>query len=312
MINGNFKFFEPSKALFKDGASVVASSGTTSEDNIIDGDKTTRWESIGSDDVTAETITITFSEEKEISRLLLLNHNFSDYTITPVTSGTIQDYLDFDIEDGSSAAINDDGGIIPFKNVTSLLSSVETQSISETDYSLNSSYYEFMPILASGLVITITKAQERIDDVPDQEKYLYRVIPTSEVNTNNGTFAGYPLLLNARDSNINTRRSINGRGNIKKMQPALTASVSFQSGNQQDDADIVQHLRDRAESFLFWPNGGNLTVNETDDYHYRFNVAPYRLTDIFLTQVDDSTLSEFINNITITPFQTSFGLREVN
>ena len=119
-INGSIKIFELSKALWKNGDTVAVSSGSGSANNLIDFNKATRWESIGSDDTTAETITITFDTAIEIDRLFLLNHNFKSYTITPVTSGFIEDHNGDAILDYLGDEIEDDGGIHPFINVISL------------------------------------------------------------------------------------------------------------------------------------------------------------------------------------------------
>jgi hypothetical protein len=196
-INGAPKIFELSKALISSGDSVVCSSGTSSQDNMLDFDKATYWESVGSDDSTTETITITFSESVELDRILLINHNFEDYTITPVTSGTIDD-SDGDPIESDYDDIEDEGGsLIPFIQVTSLTSSVEAEGISETGYAYSSSYYEFKKVDCLGLVISVSKAQE-VNDLGDKEKYCYNVIPTKEI----GTFENFPALQFKRLSSI--------------------------------------------------------------------------------------------------------------
>ena len=63
-INGAPKIFEPSMALIKNGDSVVVNSGDASKDNMLDFDKATRYESIGSDDTTPEPFTITFDSAR--------------------------------------------------------------------------------------------------------------------------------------------------------------------------------------------------------------------------------------------------------
>jgi hypothetical protein len=310
-INGNFKFFEPSKALFKNSDTVVASSGVSVQDNLIDFNKTTRWESIGTDDTTTETLTFTFNTPTTISRILLLNHNFMDYTIAPTTSDYILDNNATAILDDSSNEIEDDGGTKSFINVVSMLSSTPVDGISETGYTLSNSYYEFTPTYATGFIISCDKAQPS-NDVPDQEKYCYRVVPTEEVNSNAGTFEGYPSLQRPHDFFGKRTRGINGKFFMRKLQSVFTGSIVFSPGNQEEDLELVEHLRYRAENFIFWPNGGNLTVGETTDYYFRFEVSPYKVDDIFLVQIDNMSMPTYINNIYINPYNLSFGLREVN
>ena len=171
-IDGNIKTFELSKALLKNGATATATSGNSSAENVLDFNKITRYQSVGSDDSTTEVLVLTFPSPTDITRLLILNHNWKAYTITPITSGNIEDNFGEDILDSDSQAIEDDGATLEFQNVISLESSTPVEAIAETDYSLSSSYYEFTTMYASGLTISISQAQE-LNDEPDQEKYAF-------------------------------------------------------------------------------------------------------------------------------------------
>lgn len=314
MINGNFKFFEPSKALFKNDDTVVVSSGSNSANNLIDFNQATRWSSIGSNDSTTETITLTFNVGVVISRLLLLNHNFEDYTV--------QFYGDNAILDGAGDAILDGAGdgildgtsssvTYDFDNVISVESSTPVTGITESGYTLNSSYYEFDATYCTGLIITITTAQPA-GVTTDQEKYCYRVVPTIEVNDNDGTLSTYPVLEAANDFYSNQNRSVSGQYLINKLANVFVATINFILGNNQTDLEIVENLRYRTEPFLIYPNGGKLTINESTTYYHRFNTAPYRLKDLYNVQVSASNLPVFTNNVMSNPYSLALTIREVN
>ena len=303
-INGRPKIFDLSKALIANGDSVVCSSGTTSQNNMLDFDKATYWESIDSDDSTTETITITFNETVELDRLLIVNHNFEDYTVTPVTSGTIDDSDGDPIESDSDYLEDEGGSLIPFINVISLLSSTAQTGISETGYSLNNSYYEFTPIDCIGLVISISKAQE-LNDLADQEKYCFNVIPTKEI----GTFENYPVL-SSNDYQVIANQTINRLGRIRKLNPVFSASLNIDVGNSQNDIELLATLDSRENDFIFWANGGKLTENESTSPYYRFSFKPYRLQDFYRCQVVASNLPSFFNNIFSNPISASIQIIE--
>jgi hypothetical protein len=57
-INGAVKFFEKNYALLRNGGSASAYSNDDSVNYILDVSRYTQWESIGSNDMTTETITV--------------------------------------------------------------------------------------------------------------------------------------------------------------------------------------------------------------------------------------------------------------
>jgi len=79
-FGGGIKIFKKSKSLGKDGATIVASTGDAISSNAIDRNVFTLWESVGSNDSTKETLTVTISSTA-LDRILLLNHNFKDYNV---------------------------------------------------------------------------------------------------------------------------------------------------------------------------------------------------------------------------------------
>jgi len=79
-ISDKIKVFEPSKALKKNGASITTSSGAGGN-YVLSMNKTVAWHSVGSDDSTTETLTITLPFAVDINRIFLIKHNFKSFKI---------------------------------------------------------------------------------------------------------------------------------------------------------------------------------------------------------------------------------------
>ena len=77
-ITGGIKFFKKNQM---SDASPSATSGDASAKFMLDLDVDTYWTSVGSSDSTTETITINFGSNKTIDRILLLDHNFKNFTV---------------------------------------------------------------------------------------------------------------------------------------------------------------------------------------------------------------------------------------
>ena len=303
-IDGNIKIFELSKALLKDGATSAASTGAASEDNIIDFSKITRWQSVGSDDTTEETVTIVFQESARLSRLLFLDFNFKSYTVTP----SVVD----EIVDGSGSAITDEGSVeitdnttqvIQFSNVTSSTNSISATGIAETDFELESQYYEFNDLYCSGLVIKATKTQPS-EGLGDQEKYCYRCIPTIEIDSNRGTFEQFPKLTNTTDFKSINSVNLAGKNKIQKLDSTFSATLSFPLATVQNDIRIMNFIRNTNTDFILFPCGGKFS----EDY-FRFEAAPYDF-NVYQMQVNAAKMAEYINNITRNAAVISVSLAE--
>jgi hypothetical protein len=304
-INGHLKFFELSKALSKDGATAIATSGNSAAGNMLDFNKVTRWQSVGSDDSTTETLVITFPTPVNISRLLILNHNWKKYQIKANVSNNILDNLFADILDNNRQPLEDDGSpTIEFDKVVSITNSTEQAGISETNYSLSSSYYEFSTVYAEGLTITIDEAQE-LHDEGDQEKYCFMIVPTIEVNENQGTFE-LPVPVNTlRDFQSVNNRLLNGLYRPEKQLEVFTANLVVKLGASANDAALFEFLRYTDTDFLIWPNGG-----KTSPGFFRFNTRPYRYEDIYQVQVMNAGMLTYIGDIYSNPQVATMLIRE--
>ena len=161
---GGCKFFEPSKNLGADGTTIAVSSGSGSADFAIDRNQLTHWRSVGSDDSTQETLTLTLPVSTTFDRILLLDHNFKL----------------FDIQ-------YDSGGFTDFSNVIGLdtPASSPASAISETTFADTSAYYQFDSVTTTSVRIRCTETQ-----VVDAQKFLNQVILTTEI----GTLVGFPTI----------------------------------------------------------------------------------------------------------------------
>lgn len=224
-MTGGISFFDKSKCLFKDGASCVASSNTGDQNLVLGTNKYYRWESIGSDDMTTETITITLPSAVAISRIFLLGHNFDT----------------FQIQYGSSS---------DFANVTGL-DSYSSNDISETGFARDTAYYEFDSVTTDTIILTVDTTQ-----TTDAQKYINQIIVTNEI----GTLTGFPNISGYNfDRNTRTERSASGRDHVEKGYEVVNISLGLSVYPVQADITMLESLHDRNEPFLIWPMGGKPT-----------------------------------------------------
>lgn len=264
-ITGGSKFFEKSKNL---DATIVASSGDASSANAIDLSPVTYWRSVGSNDSTTETITVTFNGNKTIDRILLVDTNAKSLTIKYDVSGTWTNFSSVVGLDGSKA------------------------NISETTFSDNTAYYEFASVTTGSIQITITATQ-----TANQEKYINQIICTEEI----GTFVGYPEWSSiVLDRNEKSRRTISGKYSIQKSLESFAYKLSFKnypsSSTYNADIDLVFTLHDGEEEFLVWPCGGRRGTN-----YFKYTVRGFRLKDIRQVQLSKELNVRYLDNIYTNP-----------
>ena len=215
-ILGGVKFFAKNKALFRDGNTASASSNDTAAKLMLDISKYTRWESLASNDLTTEAITINFSSAKTLDRLIFTEHNLKAFTIT-YNSGT------------------------EFTNVNNLDGDI-VGGIAETDYNLDTAYYRFDSVSVSSIVISATTAQ-----VVDAQKYITQFIATAEL----GTLAGFPRIQNVQHNrNIKGSKALSGKNVIQKGYETTTFRINFKTYPVQLDIDLVEDLHESEDSFL--------------------------------------------------------------
>lgn len=226
-ITGGAKFFDKSQNLFADGGTIIASSGDATSRSAIDRNKITRWRSSGSGDTVTETVDIFFATPTAIDRILILDHNFKEFTIKYDAGAGL---LDFTSVVGLDGALG--GGI------------------TETTFSDNTAYYEFASVTVNSIRVAITKTQ-----VADEEKFMNQFIGTTEL----GTLEGFPLIKPTTFSkNSRIVKTLSGRKIVTKSVESVTMRVDFKNYPARLAADITLafDLDDRDDDFIVWLSGG--------------------------------------------------------
>ena len=229
-ISGGIKVFEKSSSLFKDSGNATASTGNGAADSILSMNRYLRWDSVGSDDTTAETITITF-DSTTIDRIFIVDHNLKDFSITY----------------GSGAS--------SFANVVGIDGALGG-GIVETAFAQDTAYYEFDQVTTDQINITATKTQ-----TVDAEKYITIFVTTNEL----GTFEGYPNVRPQVDANEKREQVQSGKFITQKNFESFAAQLSIEH-SVQADVTLVDTMYESQDPFLIWLCGGkygssNFSVN---------------------------------------------------
>ncbi len=262
-ITGGVKFFKRNTALFGSGTTAVASTNSASANNILTNRQLTYWQSIGSDDLTTETITITFNKTVTIDRILLNRINFKQFTVQYDLSSVWTDF---------TSVVGIDGSFVG--------------GISETTFGDETAYYEFDSISTTGIQITATTTQ-----TADREKIIYNLFTTEEL----GTLEGFPQI-SPIDPTRNPREDfgLSGLLNAQKGYEVVNFSMAFNNYPSQSDMDLLTTLHDSDDSFLVWLCGGRRGVN-----YFRYNIKGYGLRDIYNMQTSGGIKPSYPNSITI-------------
>lgn len=276
-ITGGVKFFEPSMNLEVNGATIVASSGDTTSAFAIDRNPDTKWRSAGSDDLTTESITITFDSSKTINRILLLDQNWKQFVIQYDVTGTWTDFTSV-------------------RNLSSALT-----GISETVLALSSSYYEFAAVTTGAIRIQVLKTQ-----TANQEKYIAQVVATHEI----GTFQGFPVIKGVQlERNMRILKTSSGRYSIQKSDETVAVSMDFKrypaSSTYNVDMDLLMQLHDRETPFLVWLCGGRQGTP-----YFRYTLRGYRLQDLNLMQISQAYNLSYSESITINGLNAQVTMQE--
>lgn len=282
MITGGAKFFSQSVCLFANGASgsSTPSNGSSTANFCLDRNPWTYWYTSGSNDSTTEVLTIVFPSSVPITRLLLLDHNFKQFTVK---------YL------------NNVGAWTDFTNAKGLDGALSGGKIAETVFADNSAYYEFDSVTTNSIQISITKAQ-----VTNADKYLNTCIATTEI----GTLAGYPTIQAITvDRNSKIKKTLSGRYSIQKADETAAFKMQFKSYpsavTYNVDIDLMMTLHDSDSPFLVWLCGGRRGAT-----YFNYTLRGYRLKDVYQMQIDKAINLSYTQNITKNSLNAEVSLQE--
>lgn len=277
-ITGGVKFFEPSQNLLVNGATITASTGSSSASYCIDRNPLTYWRSVASSDLITETLDIVFPKKVSINRLFLLDHNFKQFSIQ----------------------YNNNGVMTDFTNVVGLSGSI-VGALSETAFSKDTGYFEFDSVTTSEIKISVTKTQ-----IANSDKYLSQVIATSEI----GTFVGFPTVKQFdSDRNSRSAKTSSGRYSVQKSNESFACQLAFKdypsAAAYNADIDLVMSLQDRDIPFITWLCGGR-----SGSSYFRYTLRGFRLRDAITMQMDKPLSGSYSQSIYTGHLNLNVSLQE--
>lgn len=266
-ITGHPKFFYKSGCLEKDGATIVASSGDSSSTYAIDQNPETIWRSVGSTDLTTETITVTF-DSQSISRIALLGVNLKDFNIMYDLAGVWTHFASVVGLDGSKV------------------------NITETAFADSAAYYEFTPVTTTSIRIQALKTQ-----TANEEKYISQIIATREI----GTLLGFPMVRSVElNRNSRVKKTLSGFFSVQKSIEVPSFDMDFRNypatSSYNADFDLIMTLQDLEDPFLVWLCGGKRGTN-----FFRYTLRGYRLQDMYQMAISKPLKINYTDNIYSNP-----------
>ena len=272
-IDGGIKFFEQNYALFRNGGRATATSNGDSAKYMLDISRYTRWESIGSNDLTSETITIDLGTPKRIDTLLLSGINLKEFSIKYSAGATFLD----------------------FSNVVALNGKTKT-AVNETAHEYDAAFYQFDPVTVSQIQIIASKTQ-----VADQQKIIGQMIATEEI----GTLLGFPRMRPLASRNETKAKALSRRYVIQKTYETNRFRITFKMHPYQNDEDIIEKLFDRDDPFLVYPCGGR-----TGKPYFKIEQKGWRAGDIYNVQTTGRMKNEYERGVYSLGFNKSITLEE--
>ena len=273
-LNAGIGFFDRSMCLAQDGAVAAASSGDASASRALDRNPYTYWRSVSSNDMTTETLQVTFDDVMTFSRLFLIDHNFKEFGVQWDDTGVWTDFANVTNLDGTDS------------------------NISETTYARDTAYYEFDSVTTQQIRISVLKTQ-----VVDAQKYLNQVIVTNEL----GTLVGHPVIKGTEISrNLRAQKMLSGRKLTMKSDDFFSVDLDFKTypSSLSADIDLMFSLADREDTFLVWLCGGKFGSN------FRKQMRGYRLRDVIPVQMNTSIKPIYSDNVFVNTVNFSVGFDE--
>lgn len=239
-------------------SNTVAASTGTNQANIYDRDRETQWSSVGSDDSTVETLTITFDSQATISRLFCVGMNWKNFTIQ----------------------YDAGGGYTDFSNVYSLKADAAAALISYSDNSETTRYFEFDAVAVNSVKITMNTTI-----VVDAEKTLIELYIGKEMGTFSDDVISKP---NKAKINFDYGEKIITLSNVgsKRYQRGekFKGSLTLKQIDQSNDQTIIYTMFDQGD-FMISLCGADGTLYPT--------IRHWRLQDVYSCILKGDLSGEF-------------------
>jgi hypothetical protein len=267
MITGGVKYFDLNVAWLSNGGSIVDTlgTGTSVVNNLLGKSRYAYWSTVGSNDSTVETLTLTFPSYA-MSRIFVVGHNWKQFTAKYWNGAAFVDF---------TSVVGLDGSLVG--------------GISETAFADSTAYYEVAPVTTTQVRFTITKTQ-----VANAEKTAVFIVVTSEL----GTLQGFPQISPAKVSrNLRTLDMPSGKKKVIKAPESYDMILDFSpyaaSSTYAADLDLMYTLHTRDTAFLMWPCGGR-----RGSTYFKYTLRELRLQDLFCAQlVTDISAAYFTEGI---------------
>lgn len=268
---GTVKFFTRSKTLISDGAIAEANSGENSVNNILSFDRDNYWQSIDETDGSISNISIQLSKQSPINRLLIVDTNIKQVSIT----------FDRPITFASDIDNNDIAVPIIYQNSNNVM------------------YFEFDTI--SPITVDLSFSETII---PNQRKYIRQIILAQEI----GNFIGFPTVRGFSDSfnEVVTKSSTGVKHVTKQLRIMDKFKLSFRAYPVKEDIDLSNKLFESRESFTLWPSGGGYGSN-----HFLFPTEGWQLDNIYNVQTTGRKPYLWYKNFYKSGVSTSLNMIEV-
>ena len=230
--------------------SVSATTNNATAALMINPDNITQW--LGS---TTDTIELSFITSN-INRIIIAGHNLENYTIQYDNNNTLTD----------------------FTNVLSF-DAIAGNSINESSYSRDTSYYEFDTVNTNKVTLVFNNASNNGS--------IEYIAITNEL----GTFTHYPKVSSeVLDRSIVKRTGLNKRYLPSYGVEIFEASLKFKKNPSQEDYDLYSLIHTLNAPFLLWLCGGD----DTDGFGIKRR--NWRLRDIFLVHALSDNNASFVDD----------------
>jgi len=209
---------------------VATNNGQTFVDYVRNRNNWSAWATTGSTDAANTQLDIYFGDSREISSIILILHNFKNYTIQYWNG-------------------------ISFQNFST--------SISITNNTLETTSHEFTQVTTNQIRLIVTATMIANDD-----KFLRQLICIDKIGT--GQLEAWPNIKNPTASlNKQSSKMISGKSNIIETSGYFQASLNLSYWKSANDLDMLERIFFRREGVLVWLCGGDETQFSSKRIGYR-------------------------------------------